>query len=81
MTTFRTLRKSAGFKTQQNLADCVSLAVPVSRVTVTAWELGTRRPEHDALVRLAEIFHKPLIEMYEMFYGKTNEQTEANKNV
>lgn len=74
MTSFRALRKSAGFRTQQQLADCITLSVPVTRATVAAWELGTRHPKYDALVRLAEIFHKPLIELYEMFYKKDKQQ-------
>lgn len=73
METLKQLRKDAGL-TQQGLAKLVSLAVPVSRATVGVWETGTRCPEYLAIKRLAEIFIKPVEEIYEIFYPKTVEE-------
>ena len=70
MVTLKDLRKDAGL-TQQDLANLVSLAVPVSRATVAVWETGNRCPEYPAIKRLAEIFIKPIEEIYEIFYPKT----------
>lgn len=70
METLKQLRKDAGL-TQQGLAKLVSLAVPVSRATVGVWETGTRCPEYPVIKRLAEIFIKPIEEIYEIFYPKT----------
>lgn len=78
MTKLRELRKRAGLK-QRELAVLVSLTVPVSTKTISAWELGTRRPTYEAIKRLAEIFGRPVIEMFEIFSANTNNEPREAK--
>ena len=72
MKTLKELRQDAGL-TQQELANLISLTVPVSRGTVAVWENSNVCPEYPIVKRLSEIFVKPIEQIYELFYHKNTE--------
>ena len=72
MRTLKELRQDTGL-TQQDVANLVSLVVPVSRATVAVWENSNVCPDYPIVKRLAEIFVKPINEIYEIFYHKDAE--------
>ena len=69
MKTLKELRQDAGL-TQKELANLISLTVPVSRGTVAVWENTNVCPEYPVVKRLAEIFVQPVDKIYEIFYHK-----------
>ncbi len=69
MKTLKELRQDAGL-TQQELANLVSMVLPVSRETVANWENKNVCPEYPIVKRLAEIFVQPVDKIYEIFYHK-----------
>ena len=46
------LREENGFTSQQALADCLG----ISQSTIGNWEAGTRRPNYNMILRLADLF-------------------------
>ena len=72
MKTLKELRQDAGL-TQQELANLVSMVLPVSRETVANWENKNVCPEYPIVKRLAEIFVQPVDKIYEIFYHKDTE--------
>lgn len=69
MKTLKELRQDAGL-TQQDVANLVSLVVPVSRETVATWENKNVCPEYPIVKRLAEIYVVEPNKIYEIFYPK-----------
>jgi putative transcriptional regulator len=59
--TIRTLRFQAGEMTQQALADRVG----VTRQTIIAIEQGRYSPTLEAAFRIAQVFEKPLEEVFQ----------------
>jgi len=64
---FRKQRKMS----QYDLAD----AVHMSQSTITSWENGTRRPDYDMIITLADLFHCTTDELLER---DTNEEVDIN---
>lgn len=52
MKTLSDMRKAAGFKTQEALAEIIG----VERVTVSRWESGDREPRLNFISTLADVF-------------------------
>jgi putative transcriptional regulator len=65
--TIRTLRFMAGEMTQSELGERIG----VTRQTIAAIEAGKYSPTLEAAFRIAEVFGKPLEEVFQ--WGKVNE--------